>query len=192
MTTTRFGYDIKTEGLEEEPLGRSKTRVKDDMHDLRDLGLALLDLPQDRFARIAMDETLREAFNELSRITNLSARKRQASYIGKLLRHVDCTPFEAELAAFQKGREQAAKGFPDLAKWRDRLLTEEQALTDWCAAYPGGDTRALRTLIRQARQEETQAAEEAAHTGEPQPKGRHYRSLFQHLRAAAEAAGDAD
>jgi len=147
---TRFLYDIATEGLPEAEYGPSKTRVKDDMHDLRDLGLALLDLPHERFARIAMDETLRGAFDELARLSNLSARKRQAGYIGKLLRHVDVTPFQAELASWRKGQAQAAKGFPDLSRWRDRLLNESGALTEWCATYPGGDTRALRTLIRNA------------------------------------------
>ncbi len=188
---TRFGYDITTEGREEEPPGPSKTRVKGEMHELLDLGLALLDLPHERFARIEMNEGLRDAFNELARITNLSARKRQAQYIGKLLRLVDTAPFEAELAAFNQGREQASRGFPDLAKWRDRLLTQDAAFTEWCAVHPGGDLRLLRNLIRAARQEETEAAAEALHTGTVQPKGRHYRSLFQHLRAVAEAARDA-
>lgn len=187
----RFGYDIATEGKEEAPLGPSKTRVKGDMDELRDLGLALLDLPHERFARIDMNEGLRDAFNELARITNLSARKRQASYIGKLLRLVDTSAFEAELAAFNKGREQASRGFPDVAKWRDRLLADDAAFTEWCAVHPGGDLRLLRNLIRNARKEETEAAAEAAHTGITQPKGRHYRALFQHLRAVAEAARDA-
>lgn len=185
---TRFGYDIKTEGLPEPEPGPSKTRVKDEMHDLQDFGQALLELPHERFARIEMNETLRDAFNELARITNLSARKRQAGYIGKLLQHVDVEPFRAELESFRRGQAQAAKGFPDLARWRDRLLGDDAVLTEWCGRYPTSDTRALRTLIRNARQEETAAAAEAAHTGVPAAKGRHYRALFQHLRATVDSA----
>ncbi len=185
---TRFGYDIKTEGLPEPEPGPSKTRVKDEMHDLQDFGQALLELPQERFARIEMDETLRDAFNELGRLTNLSARKRQAGYIGKLLQHVDVTPFRAELESFRNGQAQAAKGFPDLARWRDRLLESDTVLTEWCTHYPTTDTRALRTLIRNARQEETAAAAEAAHSGVAASKGRHYRALFQALRSTADAA----
>jgi len=185
---TRFGYDIKTEGLPEPEPAPSKTRVKDEMHDLQDFGQALLELPQERLARIQMNEALRDAFNELARITNLSARKRQAGYIGKLLQQVDVTPFRVELESFRNGQAQAAKGFPDLARWRDRLLADDAELTAWCALHPGGDTRLLRTLIRSARQEETAAAAEAAHTGIPATKGRHYRALFQQLRAVADAA----
>ena len=185
---TRFGYDIKTEGLPEPEWAPSKSRVKGEMHDLQDLGTLLLDLPPERFARIEMDETLREAFNELARLTNLSARKRQAGYIGKLLRLVNTEPFRAELASFQAGQAQAAKGFPDLSRWRDRLLADDGVLTEWCAKYPLTDTRALRTLIRSARKEEAAAAEEAAHTGLAVPKGRAYKALFQALRTTADAA----
>jgi ribosome-associated protein len=186
---TRFLYDITTEGQEEE-FGPSKTQVKGEMHDLLDLGLALLELPHERFAKLPMSELLRSAFDELQRITNFGARKRQAQYIGKLLRDVDTTPFENTLAIWRKGKEEAAKGFPDLAKWRDRLLSEDVAFTDWCTAHPGVDTRKLRTLIRNARQEESAAAEEAAHSGKSVPKGRYYRELFQALRANADAAAD--
>lgn len=185
---TRFGYDIKTEGLPEPEWAPSKTRVKDEMHGLQDLGLLLLEIPPERFARIEMDETLRSAFDELAKLTNLSARKRQAGYIGKLLRLVNTEPFRAELASFQAGQAQAAKGFPDLSRWRDRLLADDAVLTEWCAKYPLTDTRALRTLIRNARKEETLAAEEAAHTGLVVPKGRAYKALFQALRGTADAA----
>ena len=184
---TRIGYDIKTEGLPEPEPGPSKTRVKDEMHDLQDFGQALLELPHDRFARIEMNEALRDAFNELGRITNLGARKRQAGYIGKLLQHVDVTPFRIELESFRSGQAQAAKGFPDLARWRDRLLADDSALTEWCARYPSTDTRALRSLIRNARKEETEAAAEAAHSGKPIVRGRQFRALFQQLRATADA-----
>ena len=185
---TRFRYDIATEGKEDDTFGPSKTRVKDEMHDLQDLGLSLLELPADRLTRIAMDETLRQAFDELARIESHGARKRQAQYIGKLLRNVDTAPFEAALLPFRKGQLQASKGFPDLSRWRDRLLAEDGALTEWCARYPTTDTRALRTLIRNARKEESEAAAEAAHTGTAPAKGRHYRALFQQLRATADAA----
>lgn len=185
---TRFGYDITTEGLPEPERGPSKSRVKDEMHELQAFGQALLELPADRFARISMDETLREAFDELARLTNLSARKRQAGYIGKLLQYVDIAPFKAELESFRNGQAQAAKGFPDLARWRDRLLESDAVLTEWCARYPSTDTRALRTLIRNARKEESEAAAEAAHLGVTPTKGRQYRALFQQLRATADAA----
>ena len=94
---TRHRYDIATEGLEDEPLGPSKTRMKQEMHDLQDLGLALLDLPHERFARIHMDEHLRAAFDELGRITSHGARR------------VACTKV---LPGNRRGRSHQADGRP--------------------------------------------------------------------------------
>lgn len=181
---TRFGYDIETEGKEEDTFGPSKTQVKGEMLDLQELGVALLDLPFERLTRLPMTEALHDALRELQRITTHGARRRQAAYIGKLLRDVDADVFRNALDEFRRGQEQASRGFPDVAKWRDRLLIDDAALTEWFAAYPTGDTRQLRTLIRSARQEEADAQAESQHTGEPASKGRHYRALFQHLRAA--------
>lgn len=185
---TRFRYDAATEGLEEENLGPSKTSVKIEMLDLQELGLALLELPPDRFARIEMDERLREAFAELQRISNHGARRRQASFIGKLLRDEDSTAFRKILSDYQHGKEQAARGFPEIAKWRDRLLSDDGAITEWFSRYPTGDTRTLRALVRNVRKEEAAAAAEAELSGKPVTKGHYYRELFQHLRAVVEAA----
>lgn len=185
---TRFGYDIATEGKEVETFGPSKTQVKDDLHELRDLGLELLEIPQERFSRIPMDERLREAFAELQRISSHGARKRQAQYIGKLLRDADAEGFKQVLENFRRGKAAAAQGFPEIAKWRDRLLAEDAALTDWLNRYPLGDTRQLRSLIRAARKEEAAWAEELAHSGVAPPKGRAYRELFQVLRSTSDAA----
>ena len=184
----KFGYDIATEGKEQEVFGPSKTQVKDEMLDLQDLGTALLELPADRFARLHMDERLRDAFAELARITHLGARKRQAQFIGKLLRDNDSEAFRSLLADYRHGKEQAAKGYPDIAKWRERLLADDAALTAWFSAYPSGDTRALRTLVRKARQEEAAALAESQHSGTPAIKSSQYRELFQYLRAAVDAA----
>lgn len=183
---TRFRYDIATEG-QEEIFGPSKTQVKNEMQSLQDFGQALADLPAERLARLDMPDSLREAFAEMARLKSHEARRRQAQFIGKILRDIDITPFESALSVWRQGKAQAARGFPDLARWRDRLLAGDEALTAWCALHPLTDTRRLRTLLRNARQEETAAAEEAAHRGEPAAKGRHYRALFQELKTIAEA-----
>jgi ribosome-associated protein len=178
---TRFRYDSATEGREEEVTLISKTQLKHEADAYQTLGLALLELPAERLARLELSERLREALEELARIENHGARRRQAQYIGKLLREEDIAPFEAALAAWRRGQAEAAKGFPDLARWRDRLLESDAVLTEWCARYPLTDTRALRTLMRNARKE----AAEAAANGSTE-KGRHYRALFQALKAAAD------
>jgi ribosome-associated protein len=58
-----------------------------------------------------------------------------------------------------------------LERWRERLLGDDDALTEFAAAYPDCDLTRLRTLIRAARKEqETQAAPSS------------FRELFQALK----------
>lgn len=188
---TRFGYDITTEGKEEpQTFGPSKTQVKDEMLDLQELGTALLEIPAARFARIPMNERLRDAFAELQRISSFGARKRQAQFIGKLLRDDNSEAFRKLLDDYRRGKAAAAQGFPEIAKWRDRMLADDATLTEWFNKFPTGDTRALRTLVRNARKEEAAALAEAAHSGAAVNHGRHYRELFQVLRSTIESAED--
>jgi ribosome-associated protein len=78
---------------EEQYDGPSKTQLKNAMLELQDLGVTLLELPEEQID-LLIDEVgpLREAMRDLRRITAHGARKRQASYVGKLLRDVDVEP----------------------------------------------------------------------------------------------------
>jgi ribosome-associated protein len=60
-------------------------------------------------------------------------------------------------------------------------MTDDQALTDWLAEHPGTDVQALRSLIRAARQEH--AKNLALNPGQA-PQKKHYRALFQAIKAA--------
>ncbi len=73
-------------------------------------------------------------------------------------------------------------------QWRDRLIADDGALTDWMALDPEADAQQLRTLIRQARKD-AQAVKERP--GEAQRHGKAYREIFQHVKAAL-ARGDGD
>lgn len=168
----------------------SKTQVKDAMLALQDLGAALLELPDAWLDALEMPERLRDALAEYHRIPTMNAQKRQLGFIGKLLRSVDIEPLQLAVETHQQNRAREAGAFRNAERWRERLLSDEGALTAWCAEYPGGDLRALRQLIAKARQEEA-AAKAEAEAGAPLRKGRYYRELFQLLaaRVRAPAAG---
>ena len=67
----------------------SKTQRKRDAHDLQALGDALAELPADRLAVLELPQSLRDALDELRSIRSHEGRRRQAQYIGKLMRQVD-------------------------------------------------------------------------------------------------------
>lgn len=169
----------------------SKTQIKEEMHALQDLGAALLELPDDWLDTLELPERLRDALREFRRIPTMNAQKRQLGFIGKLMRTVDPEPLQRAVDTHRHSRAREAQSLKEIERWRDRLLSEDDALTAWCTAYPGGDLRALRQLIGKARQEEAEARDAAPHAGAPQRKGRYYRELYQLLAARLKDASAA-
>ncbi|MCF8152484.1 MAG: DUF615 domain-containing protein [Sulfuritalea sp.] len=156
---------------EEPELPPSKTKVKQQMHDLQDIGAELVALGKDQLAQLDLPETLRDAIREMHRISKFGARSRQMQYIGKLMRGVDPAPIIARLNAWKGVSQQHTAHLHQLERWRDRLLESDGALTELLAAYPQTDVQHLRALIRNAKKEQE--------AGKP-PKN--YREIFQVLR----------
>jgi len=138
---------------EEEELPPSKTQVKKQMHELRDLGKELTELSKDQLAQLDIADNLRDAVREMHSIKKFGAQRRQIQYIGKLMRGVDPVPIMAKLDIWKgKSIEHVAHAH-HLERWRDRLMADDSALTQLLADYPGADAQHLRTLMRNARKE---------------------------------------
>ena len=149
----------------------SKTKQKQAMLELQVLGAALVELAPAHLAELPLDEPLLAAILEAKRITSHEARRRQMQYLGKLMRFVDEEPIRAKLDEWNNvTRVQAAK-FHLLERWRERLITDEKALSELVMEYARADIQQIRTLIRNAQKE--------AATGKP-PKSS--RALFKLLR----------
>lgn len=164
------------------PDGPSKTQLKRVMHELQDLGVALLELPDAQLDEIEMEDQLRDALRELRRLRTFEAKRRQSQYVGKLLRLADDEPLRRAIDAYRLGKTREAAALHDVERWRDRLIADDEAITAWVAEHPEGDVQQLRTLIRNARREVTAAHAVDTEGGAPR-KGRAYRELFQKLRA---------
>lgn len=154
-----------------EELPPSKTRIKKQMHELRDLGKELTELGKDQLAQLDIPESLRDAIREMKSISKFGAQRRQMQYIGKLMRDVDTAPILAKLDAWKGKSQQHIAHMHQLERWRERLMESDSALTELLAAYPQADAQRLRTLIRNAQKE--------LEAGKP-PKN--YREIFQVLR----------
>jgi ribosome-associated protein len=149
----------------------SKTQRKQAMTALQQLGEELLRLSASQLDRIDLPESLRDALQEARRITAHEGRRRQMQYIGRLMRQVDPDPIRRALSVATGESRAAAALMHRCERWRERLLGDDDALTEFAAAYPDCDLTRLRTLIRAARKEqETQAAPSS------------FRELFQALK----------
>ncbi len=153
----------------EQPL--SKTKAKQQMHDLQDIGKDLVALGKEQLAQLDLPEALRDAIHEIHRINKFGAQRRQMQYIGRLMRDVDPAPIVAKLDGWKGRSQQHTAHLHLLERWRDRLLESDDALTELLSAHPDADAQHLRALIRNAQKEKL--------TGKPP---RSYREIFQALK----------
>jgi ribosome-associated protein len=158
--------------------GPSKTQLKNAMLELQDLGVTLLELPEEQLdLLITGDGPLREAMLDLRRITAHGARKRQASYVGKLLRDVDTEPLRKALAVWNQHKARDVRALREIEQWREKMISCDAGWTEWTTRYPVGDTKQLRALVRDARRDR----EMSKVTGESQ-NGRAFREMFKLVR----------
>lgn len=157
----------------------SKTKRKQAMAELQELGTALLTVPPERLQRIELPDELREAIRAAQRMPRQDeAKRRQVQYIGRLMRGVEPEPIRAAIAAAQGNSSAETARLHRIERLRDTLLADEAAaLRDITARYPGIDLQHLRTLRRAALKEKEQAR-----------PPRSYRAIFQVLNAADQAA----
>jgi ribosome-associated protein len=152
----------------------SKTKRKQHAHQLQDLGEALVELPAGRLAATPMPETLRDAIAEYHRTRSFEGKRRQLQLIGKRMRFADETPLREAVDAFKLGSAKDTLVLHEVERWRDELVTDDEAMTRWAHTYPKSDLQQLRSLLRAARKDAAAAPE--------QRNGRGYRELFQFIK----------
>jgi ribosome-associated protein len=157
----------------------SKSQVKRDMQALLDLGRELIALPAARLDQLPLAESLRDAIDLAQRIRSHEGRRRQVHYVGKLMRQADAPALRAQLELWANGSQAQARTMHRLEALRDRLLDNDEALTELLDTFPGLDIQALRAQIRAARKE---ARDNAALPQGREPVRKHYRALFQTLK----------
>ena len=155
----------------------SKTRRKQAMHELQQLGETLVALDPPRLAALGLPERLAEAIALARRITKHEGRRRQMQFIGRLMRDVDAEPIRASLASIAAVSHEDRARFAAAEHWRDRLLAEETARAEFVASHPAVDGDDLARMIRDAR----------AERAEGRPPHR-FRALFRLVARTLDAA----
>lgn len=138
--------------LTNEPL--SKTRKKEQMNDLQDLGIELVGFGKEKLAKLDLPQNVLEAIKEAQRLTANGAIRRQYQYIGKLMRHgIDAEGLRKKID-YLNGDSVAATRILHLSEhWRDKLLAEDDELQKFIVEYGNFDIGELRSLIRLVRKE---------------------------------------
>jgi ribosome-associated protein len=157
---------------EEEQAPLSKTKRKQAMDELQDLGEELVTLSMDRIKKINIPEDLRDAVRAAQRMTRHDeARRRQMQYIGKLMRNVEVEPIREALALVRGESASETAKLHRLEQLRSTLLADEKVLHEIATRYPSVDLQHLRSLRRAALKEHEQ-----------NKPPRSYRAIFQLLK----------
>ena len=149
----------------------SKTQIKNEMNERQALGMQLTKLAPDTLKKIGLSEELLEAVLFYKKITANGALKRQAQFIGRLMRNTDPEPIQAYLNKLKGDNAEHNAAMQRLELLRERLVESDDALTELISSKPELPISELRTLIRNARREKEQ--------NKP-PKA--FRELFQLLK----------
>jgi len=183
----RGSCGFQSNEFEQEYERPSKSELKRQMTALQKLGEELIAEPRDRVKRVPMPEDVRDAILECQLIKDHEGRRRQAQYVGKKMRSLE----PDEIAAIQKmldswkgASKSETAALHAIERKRDKLLTDDKALTQLLEDNPELDAQQLRTLIRNARKEQAE--------NKP-PKA--YREIFQilkQLQAATAAPSTTD
>lgn len=152
----------------------SKTRLKQQSHDLQKLGMALADLPDARLQRLNLPERLFDALLQYRGTRSHEGRRRQLQFVGKLMREVDDAPLREAVAEAKLGSARDTLLLHETERWRDSLLADDEALTRWLHEHADCDAQRLRSLVRAARREAALPPE--------QRNPRSLRELFQFIR----------
>ena len=156
----------------DEEEGKSKSQIKREMHELQKLGEELVALSAAARAKIPLDDELQDALQLADKLGNKrEALRRHIQFIGRLMRTRDLEPIEQALALLRNTNQAATRQFHKVENWRDKLITDSDAVTEFIAAYPEVDVQQLRQLIRNTKKEQ-----------EKQQPPKYYRELFQLIK----------
>ncbi|HQS38505.1 MAG: hypothetical protein B7Y16_03515 [Methylotenera sp. 24-45-7] len=131
----------------------SKTKLKAEADAQQALGVRLTELPKDRLLKLNLPDDVTQAILDTKKITANGAIRRHRQYLGRLMREIDTAPITEQLARWDGKHTAENAYFHGLERWRDRLITDNNALSEFIALHPSTDSQQLRTLIRNAQKE---------------------------------------
>lgn len=142
---------------------KSKSERKRAVEALQTLAISISKLTEGFFAQIPLSSELKKAILEYKKMTAHGAMRRQAQYLGKLMRDVDAEPILEAYENIQQQHQKQSQAFHQIEIWRERLMNEgKQALTEFINTYPETSAQELRQLISKAIAERTQAKKTGA------------------------------
>lgn len=135
---------------------KSKTQIKQEVLELKDLGKQLVELPEKALQKLPLSESFLEAVLEAKGFSR-GALQRQLRYIAGLVPNEDVDAIRKALEELRQPHHQQVREFQQLEQWRDRLLAgDEELLNELALRFPAADRQHMRQLVRNAQREREQ------------------------------------
>ncbi len=132
---------------------KSRSQVKREFRELKDLGIQLAGLSKGQLRAIPLSEGTRDALLAGKGMTR-TALQRQYRHLSSLLVEEDVAAIRAALSGELQPHAEEIAALHEAEDWRDKLLSaDEGRLTAFVERYPECDRTHLRQLVRNAKKE---------------------------------------
>ena len=131
---------------------KSKTQLKKEADNVQTLGVEIAQLPKQKITSLSLPDDAKEAIIFYQNIKKNTAKRRQAQYIGKILRDLDLSQVNEELNAIKNISKLRIKLEHEAERWREKLISSPAALDEFINQYQP-DISNLNQTISNARKE---------------------------------------
>ena len=131
----------------------SKTELKKDSKKIQDFGRKISQLTIKNIERFDFSSNTYEAIIDLKNLKSNSAKKRQVQYLGKLLREIDLTDAFIIMKQLKVSSQKEIQRNHIIEDWRDKLLNNNESITEFVDLYPNINRQSLRQTILNAQKE---------------------------------------
>ena len=131
----------------------SKTELKKDSKKIQEFGRRISELTINNIEAFKFPSNIYEATIDLKNIKSNSAKKRQVQYLGKLLREIDLTDAFLIMKQLKVSSQKEIQRNHIIEDWRDKLLNNNDSITQFVDEYPKIDRQSLRQTISNAQKD---------------------------------------
>ena len=131
----------------------SKTELKKDSKKIQEFGRKISELTINNIEAFKFPSNIYEATIDLKNIKSNSAKKRQVQYLGKLLREMDLTDAFLIMKQLKVSSQKEIQRNHIIEDWRDKLLSNNDSITQFVDEYPKIDRQSLRQTISNAQKD---------------------------------------
>ena len=150
---------------------KSKTQLKKEADDIQQFGIEISNLPNHKIKELSLSDEIIEAIIFYKEIKKNSAKRRQAQFLGKLLRDFDLANVTQEMDTLKAFSRLQVKFEHEAELWRDKLINDQSALNEFINEFQP-DLTNLNQTINAARKE-----------FQSDKKSKNYRNLYRIILA---------